>query len=86
MGSIRVSAEESGNVNDFKPPEEDDDEPDDDYDLCTVWSAPNYCYRCGNMASILMVDSNNGQTFELFREVEASAKATPPRGLVPYFL
>lgn len=54
--------------------------------LVTVWSAPNYCYRCGNVASILDIDEKGHREFRIFKEVAASAAAVPPRQVVPYFL
>ena len=37
-----------------------------DEQLVTVWSAPNYCYRCGNTASVMEFDEHLNRGFKKF--------------------
>ena len=57
-----------------------------DQNLVTVWSSPNYCYRCGNVASILNVTDKLERTFEIFQASPESAKDLHYNKVVPYFL
>ncbi|WMV21170.1 hypothetical protein MTR67_014555 [Solanum verrucosum] len=57
-----------------------------DKGLVTVWSAPNYCYRCGNVASILSFNENMEREVKFFSETEENNQMRGPRTGVPYFL
>ncbi|CAD7926726.1 unnamed protein product [Amoebophrya sp. A25] len=55
--------------------------------LVTVWSAPNYCYRCGNTASILEFDETLAQTFKVFSAAPNETRGVPAKKIAPeYFL
>ncbi|KAF0974202.1 hypothetical protein FDP41_006812 [Naegleria fowleri] len=45
-----------------------------DDQLSTVWSAPNYCYRCGNKASVLEVDQELNMFFNIFEDAPEEAR------------
>lgn len=58
-----------------------------DNSLVTIWSAPNYCYRCGNIASIMELDENLNQTFRIFEAAPQDQRGVPSKKQVPdYFL
>ncbi len=55
--------------------------------LVTVWSAPNYCYRCGNVAAILELDEHLNKSFKIFEAAPQEVRGVPAKKPVPdYFL
>jgi len=54
--------------------------------LVTVWSAPNYCYRCGNIAAVLAFSTVKEREAKLFQAVSDENRVIPPRTTTPYFL
>ncbi|KAJ3289235.1 Serine/threonine-protein phosphatase 4 catalytic subunit [Borealophlyctis nickersoniae] len=55
--------------------------------IVTVWSAPNYCYRCGNVAAILEVDEQLGRKYKIFDAAPQEARGIPSKKPAPdYFL
>ncbi|XP_037935625.1 serine/threonine-protein phosphatase 6 catalytic subunit [Teleopsis dalmanni] len=54
--------------------------------LVTVWSAPNYCYRCGNVAAILKFQTATDRSTSIFWAVPETERVIPPQNTTPYFL
>ena len=53
----------------------------------TIWSAPNYCYRCGNVAAIMELNSNLEATYKSFNEAPANNRGLPAKQpMIEYFL
>ena len=49
--------------------------------LVTIWSAPNYCYRCGNVAAVLSID--NGKVMKCFDAVTTKKEE---KNTIEYFV
>lgn len=55
--------------------------------VVTVWSAPNYCYRCGNVAAILDLDETLQRNFKIFEAAPQEERGVMLRKSIPdYFL
>eukprot|EP01095_Lingulamoeba_sp_RSL-Kostka_P007020 TRINITY_DN2219_c1_g1_i2.p1 TRINITY_DN2219_c1_g1~~TRINITY_DN2219_c1_g1_i2.p1 ORF type:complete len:321 (+),score=69.85 TRINITY_DN2219_c1_g1_i2:47-964(+) len=55
--------------------------------LVTVWSAPNYCYRCGNVAAILELNESLQEKYKVFEAAPQESRGLPAKKVAPdYFL
>merc|ERR1711939_280142 len=54
--------------------------------VVTIFSAPNYCYRCGNQAAIMEIDQNSAYTFLQFDPAPRAGEPLVSRRVPDYFL
>lgn len=55
--------------------------------LVTVWSAPNYCYRCGNVASIMQINEDLEHRFVIFNAAPSNERTLSINREIPeYFI
>uniref|UniRef100_A0A0A9X807 protein-serine/threonine phosphatase n=2 Tax=Lygus hesperus TaxID=30085 RepID=A0A0A9X807_LYGHE len=55
--------------------------------LVTIWSAPNYCYRCNNVAAIMELDEYKNVEFKVFYAAPQEVRGVPiKRPALEYFL
>jgi serine/threonine-protein phosphatase 2A catalytic subunit len=54
--------------------------------VVTIFSAPNYCYRCGNQAAIMEIDENLKYTFLQFDPAPRAGEPLVSRRVPDYFL
>ena len=54
--------------------------------VCTVFSAPNYCYRCGNQAAIMEVDEKLSSFFQQFDPAPRRGEPHITKRTPDYFL
>lgn len=54
--------------------------------VVTIFSAPNYCYRCGNLAGMMEVDENLNYTFQQFDPAPRRGEPSLDKRTPDYFL
>jgi len=54
--------------------------------VCTIFSAPNYCYRCGNQASIMEVDEKLNNFIQQFEPAPRRGEPNVTKRTPDYFL
>lgn len=55
--------------------------------VVTIFSAPNYCYRCGNQGAILEISENKTMNYLSFDHAPSQEPDTIPKKRIPdYFL
>jgi serine/threonine-protein phosphatase 2A catalytic subunit len=57
-----------------------------DQAVVTVFSAPNYCYRCGNLAALMEVSEAMAKGFQKFEPAPRRGEPEAARRTPDYFL